>query len=151
MLIPLTKNKFAIIDDKDCELVSGYSWQENHGYARTAIYHDKSQRYIYMHRLIMECPESLEVDHINNNKLDNRWTNLRLCSRSENVRNVHKRKDSLLRYRGIIKARNRFKARIQIEGKRICSLSFKTQEEAAKEYNRLAKLHHKEFASLNII
>lgn len=40
-----------------------------------------------MHRLIMNAPKGMEVDHLNGDGLDNRKINLRICSHSENTKN----------------------------------------------------------------
>lgn len=72
--------KFAIVDDTDFELVNKYKWYLVSGYARTA-------RGLFMHRLIMSPKEGNTIDHLNHNRLDNRKSNLRECSLSENLRN----------------------------------------------------------------
>lgn len=148
-LIPLTQGKSAIVDDGDYPLLSQYKWfykkNKNGGYAARTL------KTIRMHRVILNATEDEEVDHINNNGLDNRRTNLRLCKRSENVRNVVKRKDTKNTYKGVhyIKKRNRWIARIQVNGKRIHSGCFVTEKEAAMKYDELAKSFHGTFASLN--
>lgn len=45
------------------------------------------RKLIKLHRAILDAQEGQEVDHINRDKLDNRKTNLRFCSRSENLQN----------------------------------------------------------------
>ncbi len=99
----------------------------------------------------MDCPEDMEVDHINGNGLDNRRKNLRICTRLQNVRNTPKRKDTQSKFKGVhfLKKRDKWIARIQVEGKRINSGYFNTELEAAKRYNELATKYHEEFAYLN--
>lgn len=43
---------------------------------------------IKLHRFITNCPLDKVVDHINHNTLDNRKSNLRICSRFENQQNL---------------------------------------------------------------
>ena len=76
----------ALIDTEDIEIVSKYQWKIVGGYARTKI-DDKT---ISMHRLITKAEEGFVVDHINHNGLDNRKSNLRICTQSNNAMNRKK-------------------------------------------------------------
>lgn len=145
--IPLTKGDYAIIDKEDLNLVSSKTWHSSHGYAVASC--DKTR----MHRLIMGLTDTnLCVDHINHNKLDNRKSNLRVCTNAENVRYQRiwtKKKSS--RYKGVTfdKFGNRWLASIGYEGVIYNLGSFKNEVDAAKAYDEAAKKYHKEFAYLN--
>lgn len=69
-----------IISDEDFELVSQFKWHLCKKYIRNS-------KGVWLHRLIMNCPQGMEVDHINRNTLDNRRENLRIVTRAENNRN----------------------------------------------------------------
>lgn len=83
--IPLSgergRGKSAIIDDEDYDKVSRIKWFNVNGYAR-------SGNGVAMHRLIMSPPPNMEIDHKNHNRLDNRKSNLRICTRQENAKNI---------------------------------------------------------------
>lgn len=153
--IPLTRGKVAIVDDIDYPELSKYKWQysilKSTEYARRGVFVEGKTKTIRMHRQIMGVIKGQEIDHLNRNGLDNRRENLRICTRAENVRNVRKRKDSPNEYKGthFVEWKQQWLARIQIKGRRIAQGYFKTELEAAKAYDKLAKKHHGVFASLN--
>lgn len=72
-----------------------------------------------------------EIDHINRDRGDNRWCNIREASRSINVRNVGVRKDSSSGIRGVTLTRGvRWRAKIRLHGRPIHLGYFATKEEA---------------------
>lgn len=85
---------------------------------------------IKLHRLITNCPESLVVDHINHNTLDNRKQNLRICTRFENQQNLRSKvtEQTGVYYRT---KRNIWVANISKNKKRY-SKEFKTKEDAVQ-------------------
>ena len=92
-IIVINSNKFGVknvlIDIDDIEKVKKYTWcfthsRDNNLYAMTK---DKSKT-IKLHRYLKECPKGLDIDHINHDTLDNRKTNLRICTRAENNHNL---------------------------------------------------------------
>jgi hypothetical protein len=86
-IIPLTKGFSVIVDDEDFEWLNQWKWQYVGKYAARFVQTKKVRKIILMHRLLVDPPEGLEVDHINRNKLDNRRANLRAVNRSENMKN----------------------------------------------------------------
>lgn len=92
------------------------------------------------------------IDHKNNNKLDNSVENLRWCSKKQNSMNRLKQKSkSSSKYKGICfdKQNNKWRAYINIGGKRTHLGYFDNQIEAAEKYNEAANLHFGEFANIN--
>jgi hypothetical protein len=128
-LIPLSRNKFAQIDDDDFELVSKYRWCENEGYAVTYY---KGKR-IKMHRLIMNAKPGQAVDHKDPNKLNNQRYNLRFCTTRQNNRNVGLRKDNTSGYKGVSlePSTGRWRPNIYVDGKVVCFGNFIDPHHAA--------------------
>ncbi len=158
MIITLSNGKKTLIDDEDYHLVKPYKWNYSplgSGYVIATF----AKRTLHIHRLIMNAPEGIMVDHINHDGLDNRKNNLRLCTRSENMRNTHKRKLGTSRYKGVSTNSGRngkptpngWKAEIMADKKRHYLGIFPTEELAALAYNKAALELHGDFASLNEI
>jgi hypothetical protein len=88
----LVRDNVYLIDDDDFSLVCLYHWTYNkksdRPYAVTSLLDEKGHRYTErMHRMIMRATKGQVVDHINGNVQDNRKSNLRLCSLSDNSKN----------------------------------------------------------------
>jgi hypothetical protein len=156
--IPLTQEKFALVDDEDYEFLMQWKWYFSQGYAaRGASYVDcngKSKtKILKMHRVLLNPELHVHVDHINGNALDNQKVNLRLCTHGENMKNSKIRKTNTSGFKGVYldKRVNRFVAQISINGKRTHIGSFKTAIEAAIAYNEKAKTEYGKFANLNKI
>lgn len=155
--IPLSQGRFAIVDDEDYEMLSSIGkWSLNAGYAartQRSKETDGKQKFISMHRLILNAPKEYIVDHINGNKLDNRKSNLRLCTDSQNLKNQGKRKANTSGYKGVFWhiRQNRWIAKLYSNKKCIYLGMYDCPIEAAKAYNAGALKHHGEFANLNQI
>lgn len=88
--IQLTKGEFAIVDYDDFQYLSEFNWcLDNRGYAVRRRSRKLGACPILMHRAIMNPPNHRVVDHINGNKLDNRRSNLRICTSQVNAWNRH--------------------------------------------------------------
>lgn len=105
----------------------------------------------YMHRVIMNCPEGMQVDHINGNKKDNRRSNLRICSASQNMANRSKPSNNTSGYKGVgwRKSRCKWIASIRVNSNLYHLGSFDCKHQAALTYDIAAKKYFGEFADLN--
>ena len=87
------KNKEVLIDLCDLPRLQAYpnSWyilkSADHLYARSAITENGKIKRVLLHRFILDAPDDLDVDHKNHNGLDNRRSNLRVVTHSENLQN----------------------------------------------------------------
>ena len=147
-LIELPSGHVTLIDDEDADLVRRYRWFCNGRYACTSIGGRPNRRTLYLHRLIMNAPEGLEVDHINFDKLDNRRANLRLVTRSQNEQNrPAARRGSGTGIRGVYAYKGGgkpYRACVMVNGKTISLGLHKTIEEAdqaAKEGRKRYMTH----------
>jgi citrate synthase len=111
---------------------------------------------LYLHRIVWALKTGnwpdRQVDHINKNRQDNSFKNLRLATRQENQRNKRSAKNTSSKYLGVCyHVRNkRWQAQaIGEKSKNVYLGTFDTEEEAALAYNDYAKEFYGEFASLN--
>jgi len=106
-------NQEFYFDLDDYDLIKDYCWWETtNGYITT---HNN----ILLHRLILQPSKNKVVDHINNNKKDNRRCNLREATRGQNNINIGVRNNNSSGYTGVFfnKNKNKWEARISIDGK----------------------------------
>ena len=151
--IPLTKGFVAIVDDEDAEVITAHKWHAHvpaRGrtvYAHMLRWANGRYKNESMHRLILNAPVGFEVDHINQNGLDNRRCNLRLATRAQNEANKPPRSQ----YKGSYwcQQTGRWRARIRVDGHLRCLGRFDSAEEAARAYDVAAMEAFGEFAYLN--
>jgi hypothetical protein len=144
---------YALIDVEDVERCKLYQWYINSEYPCTTI--KGCRTLLRLHNFILNLQSNHEIlgDHKNGNRLDCRKDNLRICSWSDNMCNVGKRKDNTSGYKGVYKSSNSSKwgAKIQKDGVNYHLGFFTTPEEAAVVYNQKARELHGEFAYQNTV
>lgn len=144
----LNQNLYALVDNEDYQWLKKYTWySHNQGYITTAI----NNKTLLIHRLIMKPKDGLIVDHINQNKLDNRKSNLRIGTQSQNLANQKKKRGTSSIYKGVSfdKSRDKWQSKIRIAKKMISLGRFKEERHAAMAYDIWAKDYYGEFARLN--
>ncbi len=161
--------KEVLVDDSDYDYLMQWKWQvkkKRSTFYAARVEKGTTRKTILMHRVILgETAIGFVVDHIDHNGLNNKRTNLRACTPTQNNWNRRHKKDGShigVYFRTLIKERatkNGTKtycyqfwyAKIYIDGKQINIGSFKTENEAATAYNEYALKHRGEFASLNVL
>lgn len=156
-LIELSKGQYAKVSDIDFDFLNQWSWYacfypKRGKYTANRRFFDKKldkRVTLYMHRLILNAPEGLDVDHKNHDPLDNQRENLRLATRSQN--NANARAYNGRKYRGIYwnPVVKRWYAQIRHLRKSYYIGCYRNPEDAARAYNKVAIEKFGEFIMLN--
>jgi hypothetical protein len=93
-------------------------------------------------------PHGMDIDHINGDGLDNRWSNLRLATRAENIRNSRTKATNTSGFKGVSwhKRDRKWQAHIKINGRSKNLGLFEAPEDAHAAYVAAAQKYHGEFA-----
>jgi len=154
--IDLGQGEWTLLDEVDYYRFGNLKWSlggyKKNLYAVSGVKNkDGNFELVRLHRLIMNPPENLVVDHRNGDGLDNRRENLRLATKSQNLFNSRKRKNTSSQFIGVSfdKRSGLWVAYIGLCRKKIFLGYFKNEIDAAKAYDAAAKIYHGEFARLN--
>lgn len=160
-LIPLTKGKFAKVDDEDFEWLSQWKWQAKLKQGKKDWYAIRykyapvdRQTMVSMSRLIMKAPDGVLIDHWNGDTLDNQKGNLRPATQAQNQHNQRRlRKDNTSGKKGVyLNTRSgRYVAQIFVATKRQYIGTFDTAQQAADAYDLFACAMFGQFAAPNTV
>jgi len=134
----------AIIDIEDHTKVKDVKWGLlNNGYVHS--------RFGLLHRFVNDTPREMDTDHINLNKLDNRKSNLRSCTKTQNSMNIGIMSSNQSGFKGVCwdKEQQKWIAYISLNKQQVVLGRFRNKIEAAIKYNETAIEHYGEFARLN--
>lgn len=130
-------DSYFLFDAEDYDKIKNYTWYRADNRVEAYYCVNESRVYkVYVARLVVKCPEDLIVQHKNNNQLDNRKCNLRICSRAQRTRQQITPKNNTTGYKGIQKSRQlndgsyHYKALIYVNGKTHYLGTYKTFDEA---------------------
>jgi len=147
-LIPLTKGKYAKVDDEDYEYLNQWKWHYSTGHAYRK---DSNNQTVAMHHLVLPRNRGLVVDHINGEGTDNQKSNLRLVTNQQNSFNSQK-KPGNNKYKGVCtKAhyQNKYFASISKNRKQYFIGYFENEHHAALAYDLWADYFHGQYARTN--
>ena len=149
--IPLTQNRFAIVDAADYERLSVFKWQVNINRHTCYAVRTNGRGKIKMHREILQPPGDMHCDHINHDGLDNRRCNLRICTPAQNCYNKRPLPNHSSQYKGVSfePVTKKWRAIIKYHGIKIHIGFYEFEQDAAIAYDDLALQLFGEFAYLN--
>ena len=121
---------------------------EKQGYLATNLSNNGFRKTFRVHQLVAmaflnHTPDgnNLVVDHINDNKLDNRVENLQMITNGENIRKGKKRINTTSKYKNVCwnKKNNNWRSYIRINGKLFALGSFNCELSASIAYQNKLK------------
>ena len=135
--IPLTNSDLKVkVSAEHYEELKKYKWHTNSkGYAVARI----KSKSVRMHRFIMKVlqditiPKGMEIDHIDNNRLNNSAENLRVVTHQQNCANKKKREGTTSTYFGVTRTKGKYYAHLYQNGMAHYIGSFDTEIEAAEK------------------
>ena len=129
-----SKITHSLFDLDDFNKISSKAWYPHRdGSKPDSLVYVYTSESIKLHRIIMNCPPEMCVDHINRLPLDNRKTNMKICTIAENNKNVSMNKRNTSGVRGVKfdTLRKQWIAHRYVNGK-LCSKRCKSFEEACE-------------------
>jgi hypothetical protein len=153
--IPLTQGQVAIVDAADFDWLNQYKWQASWErdmgkfYAvRNTSRRDGPKTRVGMHRLILglKYRDGVIVDHKNRDTLDNRRSNLRIATASQNIANQKKPRHNKSGFKGVYWRCGKWRAQIKKDRRRFDLGGFDSAVEAHNAYIKAATELHGEFA-----
>lgn len=150
---------YALVDDEDYDLVKDQNWyalkfKNNKFYAATNEKQPNGKpKKELIHRKILGITDpDIHVDHINGAGWNNFRSNIRTCTQQQNNCNARKRKDNTSGYPGVYwnKRRQKWVARIGVNGKRKHLGYFDDKEEAEEVYKAACIKYFGEFANIDL-
>lgn len=165
-VIRISKGFSTIVDDEDFVFLSKMKWcaklaidysRSGKVYVmRTEKLPDGNKKNVYIHRLLTGALDGQYVDHINGDTLDNRRSNLRVCTSGENSYNQSKRRiNCTSKFKGVSWNTRLKKWVAQCGGPKTPGIKnqyigcYDSELDAARAYNEAAIKRFGQFAKLN--
>lgn len=141
------KGQRILADVEDFDTLQNYYWcVDNKGYARARIPNSNPSRCIRMHQVVLNCSSAELVDHKHGDTLDNRKSELRICSTMQNAQNCALRKDNTSGAKGVYvkilkSGKIRYVVHLGYNNRKLHIGTFDTKEEAI-EVRKQAELKY---------
>jgi hypothetical protein len=152
--IKLTQGKFALVDDVDFDWLNQWKWYTRK--SRKTFYAQRNSKtingvrhLILMHRVILRPSIKKQVDHKDENGLNNQRNNIRICTIGQNNHNHGKTIKNTSGFKGVswFISANKWGAVIGVNGKQKYLGLFSSKIKASEAYIKACKKYHGEFAN----
>lgn len=150
VFLPLTQGQVAVIDFADMEEFGRRKWH--------ALWNPRSNTFYALRKegwghvwLHCELLNTKGVDHRDGDGLNNQRANLRPATHAQNMRNRVKRAAATSKFKGVYWCPDarKWRANLQVAGRRIYLGKFHREEDAARSYDAGARAYFGEFAKPN--
>jgi len=142
------KGEVFIIDLEDVPKIQGRSWRrDKDGYAISVVRSQGKRSVLFLHRMLLDAPKDVQVDHTDGDPSNNLRSNLRLCAHQENGRNRRRSTTNTSGFKGVSwdKQARCWRAYIKRNYKNIHLGLFDTPEQASVAYQAAAERLFGEF------
>ncbi len=139
------KDEPFYFDLEDFDLIKDYCWFITK--KEKMVYGGLGSKRILLHRLVMDCPDDMQVDHLYQLRYDNRKSQLRIVNNSQNQMNTKIRSNNTSGVKGVYFHNDSMKwaSNIKAGGKCWCK-EFIKKEDAIAYRKMLEVEHHGEYA-----
>ncbi len=121
------------------------------GYTQVSVFKKRLQAHRVIWAMMTGAWPVGELDHVNHDRSDNRFANLRPCDRVQNARNGRSHSDASSSFLGVsfFTRDRRWRSQIRVSNKNLHLGYFDAEIAAARAYDAAAREHFGEFANLN--
>jgi len=146
----LVKGLLFIVDTEDYENLFKDKWYVKKSGNNYYLFRTYNKKTIYLHREIIKAKEGEVVDHANGNSQDNRKSNLRICTMSQNIANSRLRKGNTSGFKGVgfDRSRGKWRAQIMVNYKNHFLGRYNDIEEAKCVYKKAANHYFGEYTNV---
>jgi hypothetical protein len=150
-IFKISGGESVIVDKDDLKIVSRYKWHPLRGKHTTYAQAKINGKMKLMHRVILSPDSSQLIDHINHNGLDNRRSNLRKVTSSQNNMNARISKNNKSGIKGVHwkTSHKSWRAVIDYNGKQIGLGYFKDINKAKEAREIAVRKYHKEYGHIS--
>lgn len=125
-----------------------HSWHMHRKYPATTLGSGRAAKKLYLHRFVLGDLGTV-IDHRNGDRLDNRRSNLRRATKSQNTANIGRISTNKTGFKGVMHYGDRFRAFAHLNGQTRYLGTFDSAKDAACAYDREAKRIFGRFAKTN--